>query len=196
MNEKSSGSRSRKQRLTAVGTRCADHVTPLYPQKLAVTSPTGGGRSVGIVRVRTKATEFSLMRYTNTVTPQIFSSNESFKRSSSQHFMAIDSLTLCSPTFIRRTSGHCERTFRSIKFTVGYPVCLSVFGLSVYLSLASLLLRRFIQSLPLFFMLQIVNTRLFIHRKGNYINMVTAEAFQHVATPAPNLRRHLHKISD
>jgi len=42
-----------------VGTRCADHVTPLYPQKLALTSPTGGDRSVGIVRVRTKATEFS-----------------------------------------------------------------------------------------------------------------------------------------
>jgi len=34
-------------------------VTPLYPQKLAITSPTGGGRSVGIVRVRTEATEFS-----------------------------------------------------------------------------------------------------------------------------------------
>jgi len=46
---------------TAVGTRCADHVTPLYPQKLALTTPTGGGRSVGIVRVRTKATEFSLV---------------------------------------------------------------------------------------------------------------------------------------
>jgi len=42
-----------------VGTRCADHVTPLYPQKLALTSPTGGSRSVGIVRVRTKAMEFS-----------------------------------------------------------------------------------------------------------------------------------------
>ena len=42
-----------------MGTRCADHVTPLYPHKLALTSPTGGGRSVGIVRVRTKATEFS-----------------------------------------------------------------------------------------------------------------------------------------
>jgi len=42
-----------------VGTRYADHVTPLYPQKLALTSPTGGGRSVGIVRMRTKATEFS-----------------------------------------------------------------------------------------------------------------------------------------
>jgi hypothetical protein len=57
--QKSSGSRSRKQILTAVGTRCADHVTPLYPQKLALTSPTGGGRSVGIVLSRTKATEFS-----------------------------------------------------------------------------------------------------------------------------------------
>jgi len=32
-------------------------VTPFYPQKLALTSPTGGGRSVGIVRSRTKATE-------------------------------------------------------------------------------------------------------------------------------------------
>jgi len=42
-----------------VGTRCANHVTSLYPQKLALTSPTGGGRSVGTVRSRTKATEFS-----------------------------------------------------------------------------------------------------------------------------------------
>jgi len=46
-----------------VGNRCADHVTPLYPQKLALTSPTGGGRSVGIVRSRTEATEFSLVFY-------------------------------------------------------------------------------------------------------------------------------------
>ena len=30
----------------------------LYAQKLALTSPTGGGRSVGIVPLRTKATEF------------------------------------------------------------------------------------------------------------------------------------------
>jgi len=44
-----------------VGNRCADHVTPLYPQNLALTSPTGGGRSVGIVLSRTKATEFSLV---------------------------------------------------------------------------------------------------------------------------------------
>jgi hypothetical protein len=63
LNKKSSGSRSGKQRLTVVGTRCADHVTPLYPQKLALTSSTGGGRSVGIVRSRTKATEFSLVLF-------------------------------------------------------------------------------------------------------------------------------------
>ena len=36
-------------------TRCADHATPLYPQKLALTSPTGGGRSVGIVRSRPRS---------------------------------------------------------------------------------------------------------------------------------------------
>jgi hypothetical protein len=30
----------------------------LYPQKLALASPTSGGRSIGIVRLRTQATEF------------------------------------------------------------------------------------------------------------------------------------------
>ena len=55
-----------------MGIRCADHVTPLYPQKLVLTSPTGGGRSVGIVRSRTKATEKSVMekledRFTRTM---------------------------------------------------------------------------------------------------------------------------------
>ena len=54
---KSSGSGPENTRLTAVGIHCADHVTPLYPQKLELTSPTSGGRSVGIVRSRTKATE-------------------------------------------------------------------------------------------------------------------------------------------
>jgi hypothetical protein len=33
----------------------------LYPQKLALTSLTGGGRSIGIVRSRAKAMEFSLV---------------------------------------------------------------------------------------------------------------------------------------
>jgi hypothetical protein len=32
----------------------------LYPQRLVPTSPTSGGRSVGIVRSRTQATEFFL----------------------------------------------------------------------------------------------------------------------------------------
>jgi hypothetical protein len=35
----------------------SDNATPLYPQKLALTSQTSGGRSVGIVRSRNKATE-------------------------------------------------------------------------------------------------------------------------------------------
>jgi hypothetical protein len=36
----------------------ADYATPLYPHKLALTSPTSDGRSVGIVRSRTRAAEF------------------------------------------------------------------------------------------------------------------------------------------
>jgi hypothetical protein len=35
----------------------------LYPQKLALTSPTSGGRSAGIVRSLTQATDFSLVRF-------------------------------------------------------------------------------------------------------------------------------------
>jgi hypothetical protein len=35
--------------------------TTLYQQKLALTSPTSGGRSVGIVLSRTQATEFSFL---------------------------------------------------------------------------------------------------------------------------------------
>jgi hypothetical protein len=31
-----------------VGNRCVNHVTPLYPSKLALASLTGGGRSVGL----------------------------------------------------------------------------------------------------------------------------------------------------
>jgi hypothetical protein len=43
---------------TAAGIRHADHVAPSNPQKLTLTSPTIGSRSVGIVRSRTKATDF------------------------------------------------------------------------------------------------------------------------------------------
>ena len=52
-----------------MGNRYADHVTPLYPQKLALTSPTGGSRSVGMVRSRTEATEFSFSLIEYTVLP-------------------------------------------------------------------------------------------------------------------------------
>jgi hypothetical protein len=56
---KSSGSGSRKLRLTAVGIRCVDTCDTLYPQELTLTSPKCGGRSVGIVRLWTKITELN-----------------------------------------------------------------------------------------------------------------------------------------
>jgi hypothetical protein len=37
--------------------RHTDYATPHYEQKLALTSPTSGGPSVGIIRSRTEATE-------------------------------------------------------------------------------------------------------------------------------------------
>jgi hypothetical protein len=42
----------------AVGIRHADHVAPSIRKKLALTSLTSGGRSVGIVPLRTEAMEF------------------------------------------------------------------------------------------------------------------------------------------
>jgi hypothetical protein len=49
-----------KTEYMAVGIRHADHLAPtLYSHKLALTSPTSGGRSVGIARSRTQATELS-----------------------------------------------------------------------------------------------------------------------------------------
>jgi hypothetical protein len=49
--------KSRNSRLRPYGILRTDHAIPLYPQKLALTSPTSGGRSVGIVRSWTEATE-------------------------------------------------------------------------------------------------------------------------------------------
>jgi hypothetical protein len=49
-----------KNEITAVGIRCADYATPVYLQKLALSCVTSGGRSVGIVRSRTKAMEVLL----------------------------------------------------------------------------------------------------------------------------------------
>jgi hypothetical protein len=47
-----------ESRDTAVGIRHADHMASSIRKKLALTSLTSGGRSVGIVRLRTEATEF------------------------------------------------------------------------------------------------------------------------------------------
>jgi hypothetical protein len=49
--------------ITAVGIRRTDHATRLSPQKLALTSPTSGGRLVGMVLSLTKATELLLFLF-------------------------------------------------------------------------------------------------------------------------------------
>jgi hypothetical protein len=51
---KSSDSGLENRRLTAVGILFADHATPSIRKKLALSSQTRGGRSVGIVLLRTK----------------------------------------------------------------------------------------------------------------------------------------------
>jgi hypothetical protein len=50
LERKSSGSGLENREYAALTTR-----HQLYPQKLVLTSPTNGGRSVGIIRSRTKA---------------------------------------------------------------------------------------------------------------------------------------------
>jgi hypothetical protein len=64
--------RSITERLQVYKTEINGHGGPLrwprdtlYPQKLSLTSPTSGGRSVGIVFLRTKATEFTFYQSTD-----------------------------------------------------------------------------------------------------------------------------------
>jgi len=88
-----------------VGTRCADHVTPLYPQKLALTSPTGGGRSVCIVRSRTKAMEFSFLVLLYIKNLKLFCSFctffwPSFRPKSDQHPVTNPQYTFSSPATV------------------------------------------------------------------------------------------------
>jgi hypothetical protein len=63
LERKSNGS-GLENRNTDAWIRRADYTKPHYSQKLALTSPTSEGRSVGIVRSRTQATEFFLMSTT------------------------------------------------------------------------------------------------------------------------------------
>jgi hypothetical protein len=68
LGRKSRGS-GLENREYSCGIRCADDVAPLYPQKLGLTLPSICGRSVGIVRSRTKATKILLvLRKVRTVT--------------------------------------------------------------------------------------------------------------------------------
>jgi hypothetical protein len=60
LERKSSGS-CLENREYGIGIRHADHVAISIRKKLAITSPTSGGRSVGIVRSRTQTIEFCFM---------------------------------------------------------------------------------------------------------------------------------------
>jgi hypothetical protein len=65
----------------------------LHPQKLALTSPTSGGRSVGIVRSRTKATEFVVF----------YCLTQSYFSSSTTHSFSFMPVPVRSPSVSRPT---------------------------------------------------------------------------------------------
>ena len=114
-----------------MGTRCADHVTPLYPQKLALTSPTGGGRSVVIVRSRTKATESSLRRVEVTDignmvihSLRILSCGRSIvssKASSAHSRSSASSFNWQYLSFSLRSSSHCLHLLRRLPVFSIFP---------------------------------------------------------------------------
>jgi hypothetical protein len=60
--------------------RHADHVASSIRKKFALTSLTSGGRSVGIVRLRTEATEFlwPISMYLNVIVVSVFHIERSF----------------------------------------------------------------------------------------------------------------------
>jgi hypothetical protein len=58
LERKSSGSGLKNREYSRRGSAELTTLHPSNPQKLALTSPTIGGRSIGIVRSRTQATEF------------------------------------------------------------------------------------------------------------------------------------------
>jgi hypothetical protein len=65
---------------TAVGIRHADHVALYICKKLAITSPTSGGRSAGIVRSRTQAMEWPSVIYCLFTYPFLFSRETMVKK--------------------------------------------------------------------------------------------------------------------
>jgi hypothetical protein len=91
-----------------LGIRCADHATPLYPQKLALTSPTSSGRLVGIVRLRTKATELVLPPHDTVVTEKTttYASVETSIRVCCSVLLSTGGLELMLRTVNRITPAH------------------------------------------------------------------------------------------
>jgi hypothetical protein len=85
LERKSSGS-DLENRDYGLGIPCADHATPLYPQKLAPTSPTSDSRLVGIVTSRNQATEFVCLFRSTTLLFYLRGNN---------HKCALDSYRLC-----------------------------------------------------------------------------------------------------
>jgi hypothetical protein len=59
--ERKSSSFGLKIEIKGVGIRRADHMTPLYPQKMALTLPTTGSRSARVVSSQTEARELLLL---------------------------------------------------------------------------------------------------------------------------------------
>jgi hypothetical protein len=80
LERKSSGSGLENRDYVRRGSCRADHAAPLYPHKIELTSPACGGRSVGIVRSRTQATEFFyyLGRIGRFICPNVWSNIKTF----------------------------------------------------------------------------------------------------------------------
>jgi hypothetical protein len=58
LHERRSSGSGLENREYGIGIHYADHVAPSIRKKLALASPTRGGRSIGIVRSRTQVMEF------------------------------------------------------------------------------------------------------------------------------------------
>ena len=103
-----------------MGIRCADHVTTLYPQKLTLTSPTGGGRSVGIVRSRTKATEFfyifNRLKLTSS-RAETFVSKKMVNNSAER-----DGLCFHSTVLKVKVKVTLEQATKSLRWSIGIPL--------------------------------------------------------------------------
>jgi hypothetical protein len=92
----------------------------LYQLKLALTSPTGCGRSVGIVRLRTKTTEFSFFFIPN-----------NFSHKPANLNVLLKLIILCVVYFLS-TRGGIKIIIRPRTFVMLYPLIMIYIVLSVH----------------------------------------------------------------